>query len=177
MPIDRDDEGGPAERIGVLQVSDSLGLGGAERVAVNLANLLPRERFDVHLCVTRREGPLSREVAPDVQRLLLERVSRLDEPRAILRWVRYVRRHDIRIIHCHKDTIFLAALAAPLLPGTLLVWHDHYGEYAFQSRPSWLDRLANWRTRGIISVNEPLLDWAVKELGFRRSRPYFQSRR
>lgn len=173
MPIDRDDQGQAAQRIGVLQVVDSLALGGAERVAVNLANLLPRERFDVHLCLTRQEGPLSSELSQDVPRLLLARRSRLDEPRAVARWVQYVRRHRIRIIHCHKDTIFLAALAAALLPKTLLLWHDHYGEYAFQPRPTWLYRLANWRTSGIISVNEPLLDWAVKELGFPPSRVWY----
>ena len=162
-----------SEGIGVLQVTDSLALGGAERVAVNLANLLPRSRYRVHLCATREAGPLLDVLAGDVPTLMLERRTRLDEPGAVRRWVQYVRKHRIEIIHCHKDTIFLAALAAPFLPGTQLLWHDHFGSYAFLKRPGWLYRIANWRTRGILSVNEPLVDWAVKDVGFPADRVWY----
>ena len=38
----------------ILQVIDQLGLGGAERVCVNMANLLYREGYDVKLIVFDR---------------------------------------------------------------------------------------------------------------------------
>ncbi len=47
------------ERIGVLHLVDTLEPGGAERVAVELANHLPRERFRPFLGTTRREGALA----------------------------------------------------------------------------------------------------------------------
>ena len=47
-------------RISVAQVIDSLGIGVTERIAVNTANLLPRNRFRAHLCSARIEGLLAK---------------------------------------------------------------------------------------------------------------------
>ena len=88
-------------RISVMQVIDGLAFGGAERMVVNLANLLPRDRFRVHLCSTRNEGPLADQVFPDVGRLMLNRTTRLSEPRAVYELIKYIREHEVRILHCH----------------------------------------------------------------------------
>lgn len=40
----------------VLQLIDSLSVGGAERVAVNLANGLAEAGVQSYLCATRQEG-------------------------------------------------------------------------------------------------------------------------
>ena len=42
--------------IGVMHVIDTLAVGGAEQVAVNLVNLSPGSGYRLHLCTTRREG-------------------------------------------------------------------------------------------------------------------------
>jgi hypothetical protein len=62
----------------VMHVIDTLVVGGAERVAVNLANLLPRARYEAHLCTTRSEGMLAHLIAHDVGRLRLWRGWRYD---------------------------------------------------------------------------------------------------
>ncbi len=56
-------------RISIMQVIGGLAFGGAEQMAVNLANSLPRDRFRVHLCLTRSEGPLAALIHDDVGRL------------------------------------------------------------------------------------------------------------
>jgi len=61
-----------------MHLVDTLEIGGAERVAVNLVNRLPRDQFDLTLCSTRREGPLAEQVAGDVGRLRLQRSHRFD---------------------------------------------------------------------------------------------------
>ena len=45
------------KRIAVMHLVDTLRVGGVERVAVSLANLLPRAGYRTHLCTTRAEGP------------------------------------------------------------------------------------------------------------------------
>src|SRR5260221_9907312 len=60
-------------RIGVMHLVDSLDIGGAETVAVNLVNCLPREQYVAHLCTTRKDGPLEKLVRADVLRLGLQR--------------------------------------------------------------------------------------------------------
>src|SRR5215218_7414144 len=69
-------EGGKSasmSRTGIMQITDTLAAGGTERVAVNVANNLPRARYEVHLCTTRQDGPLARLVSEDVGRLTLSR--------------------------------------------------------------------------------------------------------
>jgi glycosyltransferase involved in cell wall biosynthesis len=157
----------------VMQVTDSLIAGGAERMAVNLANLLPRERYAVHLGVTRHEGPLAAELAEDVGRIVLHRGGRRDEPAALLRFSRYLREHGIRLLHCHKDTIFFASLASLFPPFPRILWHDHFGSYAVRERPAWLYKLGTRRVAGVIAVNRFLAEWSVSRLGFPKDRVWY----
>src|SRR5450755_4697314 len=76
-------------RIAVMHVVDALRIGGAERVAINLANLLPQDDYDAYLCTTRDEGPLANLVAPHVKSLSLRRRSTLDLS-AVLALVKFV---------------------------------------------------------------------------------------
>ena len=89
---------GAMSTIGVTQIGDASDAGGLERVAVNIANFLPREKYRSHLCTTRADGPLAAVIAPHVNRLRLARPRRFDL-RAIRRLKEYVREHDIRIPH------------------------------------------------------------------------------
>ena len=160
----------PEERVSVMQVISSLSLGGAERMAVNLTNSLPRAAYRIHLCTTRIDGPLDSQVSSDVGRLRLRRKSRLSEPGAILKLARYIRKHEIRILHCHQKTVFLCMVALVFCPSTKLVWHDHFGRV---TRPRWLYKILRLRVSAVISVNEELAEWARKELGFSENKVYF----
>src|SRR5688500_5618139 len=97
--------------LAVMHLTDTLEIGGAERMAVNFVNLLPRSQFEPHLCATRRGGPLADLIAPDVSTLYLGRRSRLDL-RAVRRLVSYVREHDIRVLHAHGTAVFTAVAAS-----------------------------------------------------------------
>jgi len=156
-----------------MQLTDSLVVGGAERVTVNLCNLLPRDRFDVHVGVTRMTGPLEAELEPDVKKLFLRRRRRWDDVGAVRVLVRYVREHGIRLLHCHKSTNFLASLASFFLPDTRILWHDHYGQFDVQPRWAWVYRLGAARVDGIISVSEPLARWARDALRFPAERVFY----
>lgn len=153
----------------IMHMVDTLDAGGAERVAVNLANTLDRTRYAVHLCTTRREGPLAAEVSPHVHRLHLARRSRWDIA-ALGRLIVYNRAHDVRLIHAHNTSIFIAAVASFFPPYPVIIWHDHFGRYAVEERPAFLYRLAVRRARMVIAVNEPLAEWSRRRLGMPASR-------
>ena len=61
----------------VLQIIDSLKAGGAERMAVNIANVLAKEGHDSHLCVTRKEGLLQQAIDPEVAYLFLNKKGKI----------------------------------------------------------------------------------------------------
>jgi glycosyltransferase involved in cell wall biosynthesis len=151
--------------IGVMHVIDTLHIGGAERVAVNLANLLPRDRFRSYLCSTRAGGPLAVNVAPHVDYWMLQRRSRFDVS-AAMQFARFIREHKIRIVHAHASSLFFCRLAGTVFHqnGASLIWHDHYGRCDLNDRPVWLYRLATRQIAGAIAVNQKLVDWCLADL-------------
>ena len=143
----------------VMHVIDTLDNGGAERVAVNLANLVPRSRYETHLCTTRSEGILAPLVASDVGRLRLGRRWRYDVT-ALMRMAVYIRDHKIDVLHAHSAGVFFAALASTLPPHPSVVWHLH------RDRPGrWPYWLLARQVRGVIAVTESLAAWSIRQLG------------
>ncbi|MBQ0769359.1 MAG: glycosyltransferase family 4 protein [Bizionia sp.] len=110
----------------VLQLIDSLEAGGAERMAVNLANGLVSYIDGAFICATRKEGALKTTISKDVGYLFLDRQRTLDF-KAVLRLSRYIKSERITIIHAHSSSFFLATLVKLLQPKVKIVWHDHYG--------------------------------------------------
>ena len=154
-----------------MHLIDSLAAGGAERVAVNLANNLPQERYRVHLCATRRGGSLSSLLQPHVELLVLNRRARFDLA-AIMRLVPYIRARNIKLLHAHSSSLFLAVAASLLPPYPRVVWHDHYGGANLSSRPALLYRLAVKRAAAVIAVSKQLADWSRHDLRVPSKRVY-----
>ncbi len=124
-------------KIAVMQVCDAMKAGGLERMVVNIANALPRDRFVSHVCTTRGEGPMEMEFAGDVRRLRLRRNGKVDLG-SLNAFGRYLREHDIRIVHAHGYAIFYSLLARLFPRAVKIIWHDHFGRYAYDERPRWL---------------------------------------
>ena len=94
----------------VLQVIDSLQVGGAERMAVNYANGLVGRIDGSYLCATREEGDLKSEILEKVEYLFLNRRSTLDF-KAIRRLLKFIEHNKITIIHAHGSSWFISAFA------------------------------------------------------------------
>jgi glycosyltransferase involved in cell wall biosynthesis len=146
-----------------MHITDKLNMGGLERVAVNLINLLRRDLYLPYLCSTRHRGPLAQLLRQDVTYLWLERRHRYDVS-AVKRLIAFIRTHNIRLLHAHGTSLFISSLVSLFPPHPRVIWHDHYGSYAVEERPAWLYRLAVRRTSGVIAVNQPLVEWSQRKL-------------
>lgn len=160
------------DRIGVMQLIDTLDIGGAERVAVNIANCLPQDRYRSFLCATRRGGQLAELIEPQVKYCCLCRKTRIDLF-ALSKLIRYIRENDIQLLHAHSTSIVTANLAHLLLPSCGFIWHDHYGRYATHERWKVPYRLLTRRCRGVIAANQALADWSISSLGIPRSKVWY----
>src|SRR5262245_19038513 len=149
--------------VGVMHVVDTLDPGGLERVSVTFANELSRRNYRVHLCTTRREGPLADLVSSRVDRLCLGRRSRFDVL-VVRRFVASIRRHEITLLHAHGTALFMAAIASLLVPRVKVIWHDHFGGHRIEKRPRALYWVAARRVSGIIAVTEELAEWSRRSL-------------
>jgi glycosyltransferase involved in cell wall biosynthesis len=149
----------------VLQIIDSLEAGGAERMAVNIANVLAKEGHDSHLCVTRKEGLLQQAIAPEVAYLFLNKKGKIGW-RATFKLRSYIQKHQIEVIHAHSTSAYIAVLAFLFLKNKpKLIWHDHYGKAnELVYRPFTLLKIISVFFDQIISVNKRLKAWAEKEL-------------
>lgn len=154
--------------IGVVQVVDKLLAGGMERIAVDLANHLPRERYRSYLCTTRTDGPLCADLAPHVTHISLHRRHRLDMS-AVRRFVAAMRDHHISIIHAHNAALFIAGLASLLPPFPRIVWHCH--SVHDQSVLPYFFMIK--RAQAVIAVNEPIRQWICQHLKYPGGRIWY----
>ncbi|NJX15056.1 glycosyltransferase [Tamlana crocina] len=148
----------------VLQLIDSLNAGGAERVAVNLANALVTKVEKSFLCATRQEGLLKENILPEVGYVFLKKRKTIDFA-ATQKLQRFIKKHHIQIVHAHSTSFFLATIVKFLNPKIVVVWHDHYGNSEYlQSRD---DKVLKWCSKYFahtFSVNRSLEGWAKQKL-------------
>lgn len=125
----------------VLMVIDALALGGAERLAVELANALGRRGVTTVLCASRRGGPLAATLADDVKLVILGRRHRWDlSGLAGLRRVAQDRSIDIVHSHGRSSMRFVAVARLLRLLTAAHVFHDHSSAGA-TSRPPLLQEM------------------------------------
>lgn len=142
----------------ITTMVDTLAAGGAERVAVELACALDRERFEPQVLVTREDGPLRRLLDDaDVPTTVLGRRSRYD----LAPW-REARRHlaaRTDLLHCHKygSNAWGAIIGSGL--GVPLVAHEHnFSERAGRMRRIVDRQLIARRADRILCVSDSVAE-------------------
>lgn len=146
------------EKIRVMQMVDSLSLGGAETVAVNLANLFQTHpQIESYLCVTRKMGLLVDRLDPGLHVLTLDRKTTFDL-KAIFLLRNYLFANKIQIIHAHGSAIFLSTVIKCFIPSIHIIWHIHQGGIAnHKGCKRIIENLLEKFTSGVIVVNQDLL--------------------
>lgn len=141
-----------------MQVIDSLATGGAERMAVTLANELSALVDDSIICATRSMGPLEGSVADEVEAVCLERAGRFGWRAARTLRAR-VREDRVAVLHAHGSSIYFAALAVAGPGRPVLLWHDHNSRLA--ERSVRLARVGAALADHVFAVSEQVRDWQV----------------
>jgi hypothetical protein len=115
------------KKMRILQLIDTLSAGGAERMAVNISNVLADNGYEVWLCASRTGGALEYFVDEKVNYLQLAKKHGLDIA-AFFRLVKLIRKNKITLIHAHSSSVFWAVAAKVFCPGLKVIWHDHLGK-------------------------------------------------
>lgn len=148
----------------IVQIIDSLEIGGAEKMAVNYANALSKRIAFSGLVATRAEGQLKAQLAESVSYLFLQKKKTLDF-RAAFRLKQYCKQHQVTFLQPHSSSYFIAVLVKLMYPKIQIIWHDHNGLSEFIStQKSIVLKCASYFFKGIIVVNYKLKNWAEKEL-------------
>ncbi|MEO2064621.1 MAG: glycosyltransferase [Christiangramia sp.] len=152
----------------ILQLIDTLNPGGAERMALNYYRALKKRSIPSVLVVTRELGIWGEEMSENPDFYFLNKRSTFDT-RALWRLKKIIKENDIDIIHAHGTSWFFAVLCKLSDSDFKLIWHDHYGNSEFlNKRPLIALKIFSGYLDGIISVNNPLKEWAREKLHFKK---------
>lgn len=145
----------------VLHIIDTLNPGGAERVCVDLTNLLYQKGFQVSVLTITELGSLKALLDTDIELNNLGRKSKFDlrsmfKLRAILQ--------EFDIIHVHMRYTYQYVRLVAIIFGLKkkIILHDHYGGIGVDHRvPFFLNIL---KPRYYIGVCKELTTWAEQKL-------------
>lgn len=152
----------------ILQLIDSLEIGGAEKMAVNFANALQNTIDFSGIAVTRKEGKLVESIENKANYLFLNRKKTFDYT-ALLTLKKYCKKNKIEFIQAHGTSFFFAFLLKLIHPSIGIIFHDHSGARSLQTIKNnpvlWL---ASFFFKGIIVVNHSLEQWAIQKLNCKK---------
>lgn len=153
----------PIQDIRIIQLIDSLEPGGAERMAVTIANTLVTSVAFSGIVVTRLEGSLASTISPKVPYLFLKKSSTFDIG-ALFRFRKFVQQNKVHVVHAHGSSYFFAVLLKLTLPSLRVFWHDHLGNRVHEERSNFFIVLASYFFSGVFTVNQALQTWALHHL-------------
>ncbi len=146
----------------ILWVIDSLGVGGAEQLLVNLVIPLRARGFPVtvaHLYPTADLAPALREHGADV--VWLGAKTRAGLPRAVVRLMRLARDVQPALVHAHLFDSSMVTRACRGAMHTPLLQTYHNLSYAYDEQTRGhtsprerLDRMTRSRVDGVVTVSE-----------------------
>ena len=145
----------------VLQIIDTLGIGGAERVFVDMCNILKENNQDISaLLLLENNGELASELKVPIVQL-----NRKSKWSVISMYICSLILKKYDIIHCHSRHIYkyIALVNLVFRTNSKIVFQDHYGSIDIdKSIPFLFDTL--FKPKYYIGVSNTLTQWAITAL-------------
>ncbi len=162
-----------SEKVKILHVLDSLGVGGMERVVIDVVNGLDQSQFEQTVCCLSREGEAARFLRSGTRCLDLGKGERADRLMP-LKIARIIREEAPDIIHTQSWSGVDAAIAKLMTRGSRLVHSEHGRNHPhIHSEPlkrrvarRCLYRLAD----AVFAISDEVRDYYCRETGFPRQR-------
>ncbi len=156
------------DKVRILQLVNGEVYAGAERVEEMLLRLLDRRRFRP-VCVALMDGAFVRRAHEQKLPVEVVPMRRRWDLTVVARLVRYIREHQIDVVHTHTVRTNLVGRLAARLTGVPVVTHVHSSplhewENPLKSRLNWrVERLTRRWTVRFICVSRYLRDQLLSE--------------
>ena len=145
-----------------MHVIDSLAVGGAERMLVEIANQTAADGWPVSVCVTRSDCTLGKALATDIPLFVLGRRRRWDWE-AMKKFGSLIEGQRVDLLHVHGRTSlsFVSIVRLLRLINVPIVFLDHYGGIEIDPCvPLNFRWLGKYYLSHYVGVYEKLKDWA-----------------
>jgi len=146
----------------ILHIIDTLNIGGAENVCINLISLLLDAGHQADCMVISAKGPMFDKIDKRSKAFFLDRKSK-SNPLTMRKCALIASGYDIIHVHMRHTWAYVKLSCLLFAKSNGLVFHDHYGDIA-------IDRKATFRLKGLlkpeayIGVSRELTEWAIAEL-------------
>mgnify|MGYP000852626810 CR=1 FL=1 len=162
----------------VMQLTETLEIGGQERLAVALANQLAAS-CEVALACMKHSGPLAGGLDERVELMEFGK-GEGNSAAAVWKLSRAIRERRIEALHSHDWGVFLDGAAAAMLAGGVRHVLTIHGAYMAYPPGAWAgikkrlrhlaERATLWFDTTIVCVSEELAEQVCREVGVNRSR-------
>jgi glycosyltransferase involved in cell wall biosynthesis len=142
-------------RIHVVQATLGMGLGGMERVVMDLCRYVDPARFRFTVCCISQRGALADELeAEGIPVVFCENQTRLGKYLRGLELGRILREQRADILHTHNTTAFIDGLIGARIGGVPVVVHtDHCKNYPIEWRRTVAENVASRLVDRMVAVS------------------------
>lgn len=145
----------------IVQVIDRLEVGGAERVLVDLTNLLHESKYNVSVICLLQEGQLDAQLASEISITYIKRENKFNPFYLIMLYKELVK-YDVIHIHLRQVLRYVSLLFyfTRLNNKKVIIFHDHFGKIAQNKSISNSIKFAIKKCSAYVGVSEELVSWA-----------------
>ena len=152
------------EHYKILQIVDSLDIGGAERMSANIYNTLTASNIQNWLVVSRNSGPIYNFIEDKKNVFFLNKKSFFD-CFAFYKLFKLIKSSKPSIIHAHQTSIYWTFILKLLFPEIIVIWHDHWGfSDSFKNSDRKIIKYFSFLIDGVICVNDKIKEWNSRNL-------------
>lgn len=152
-------------RIRVLQVANSLEIGGLEKVVLNILNVQqPAQLCEIGVVCLEEKGALDDCVPEEAMHIHLHK-THVSRQKLVRNFANIVRKEKIDIIHCHNyaPLLFSVLVKIALLGRVKIVYTEHNQIYSIAPRHYKIFRYLLKFTDEIVTVSEDLQKYFMAE--------------
>ncbi|WP_276133191.1 glycosyltransferase family 4 protein [Polluticoccus soli] len=146
----------------ILHVIDTLNAGGAERVLVDMANMLSKAGVQIEVLLLQDGGVLEKDLAAGVSVHKLRRTNKYSLKKALATH-RLCKRFDIVHVHMRHCYAYIHAVQLSFGGNYKVAFHDHYGNIGIDKKIPVTLRLPS-APKFYIGVSRELCKWAAEYL-------------
>lgn len=147
----------------ILQVIDTLAIGGAEKVLVTLANIQHRKGDAVTVMTLLQPGALVAQLDQDITVVSLMRGWKFN-PITMFRFVSIARNYDMIHVHSSHNLRYVFLASKIWMLKKPIVFHEHFGDIEIDASVRWHQK---WILPQVIlaGVSQHICDWATQKVG------------
>ncbi|MBI3622340.1 MAG: glycosyltransferase [Nitrospirae bacterium] len=157
---------GAPQPIRVVHLIDRLEIGGMERVLATIVSGLDRSRYRARVLCLSGRGPIADELKRAGITVDCFEWNARRRFKELLRLARWLREHEIVILHTHGYSAGVLGRVAGVLARTpVRIAHLHTTDWGFAVRQRWIEWGLSWITDRVICCSHSVGAFATARLG------------